>query len=642
MLSILRKKAQSPVIQATVLIIALVFIFWGVGSNRQGGRNAVATVNGEAITFQDYQKTYDQDITRLRNQFGGDIPKGLLDSLDIKSQVLNQLTQRILLRQGAEEMGIQVSKKEIRQSIEEMEAFRVNDTFNLQQYEAILAASRMTPADFEASMQSDLLTTKVLDNIGRFTKVADNEVMARFLFNNEQIRLSYVSFAPADFTGKVKVDDEQLASYYEENQEKYKTDPQIKLHYLVFSPENQEAQPEISAEEIQAYYDKNIDKYSTPEQRWARHILIKVSPEDTEKVKEQKRQKAEEVRQMALAGDNFAELAKQYSEGPSAGKGGDLGLFPRGRMIKPFDDAVFAMKPGEVSQIVETSFGYHIIKLEDIIPAVVKPLDEVREQIRTTLARKTSKNQTFAAASKAYEDIILAGSMEKYAASGDAKVMETDFFSRNSPPVTSQSPTQKIVADPAFLNAAFSLQKGELSSLVEIGSDYVILYVQDLKPPEIQPLEKVRQQVQNDYIAAHSEKLAREAAENLLAALKSDGNERKNWETAVTDLHLEVKDTGLVKRDENASDAGKLSPAVIEKGFRLSATQPYPKAISENNGNFIVYKLDEKIEPENALGDEKREKLRSQLLEEKKRELLTAWIENRKSKADITVNQKLM
>jgi peptidyl-prolyl cis-trans isomerase D len=642
MLSILRKKAQSPVIQATVLIIALVFIFWGVGSNRQGGRNAVATVNGEAVTLQDYNQTYDQDIARLRNQFGGNIPKGLLDSLDIKSQVLNQLTQRILLRQGAEEMGIQVSKKEIRQAIEEMEAFRVNDTFNLQQYEAILSASRMTPADFEASMQSDLLTTKVLDNIGRFTKVADNEVMARFLFNNEQIRLSYVSFAPVDFTDKVEFDDKKLAAYYEGNQEKYKTDPQIKLHYLVFSPEDQEAQPEISAEEIQAYYDKNSDKYSTPEQRWARHILIKVSPEDTEKVKEQKRQKAEEVRQMAVAGDNFAALAKQYSEGPSAGKGGDLGLFPRGRMIKPFDDAVFAMKPGEVSQIVETSFGYHIIKLEDIIPAVVKPLDEVREQIRIALAQKTSKNQTFAAASKAYEDIILAGSMEKYAASGDAKVMETEFFSRNSPPVTGQSPAQKIVADPAFLNAAFSLRKGELSSLVEIGSDYVILYVQDLKPPEIQPLEKVRQQVQKDYIAEQREKLAREAAENLLAALKSEGDERKNWETAVTDLHLEVKDTGLVKRGDNVSGAGKLSPAVIEKGFRLSAARPYPEAISENNGNFIVYKLDKKIEPENALGDEKREDLRSQLLEEKKRELLTAWIENRKSKADITVNQKLL
>jgi peptidyl-prolyl cis-trans isomerase D len=639
MLSILRKKAQSPLIQATVLIIALVFVFWGVGSSQKGGRNAVATVNDDVIAFKDYQQAYDQNITNLRNQFGGTLPKGLLDSLDIKSQVINQLIQRILLRQGAEEMGILVSKSEIKQAIEEMEAFRANGAFDLQQYEAILSASRMTPAIFESTMQADLLSSKVLDNLGRFTKVADHEVTARFLYDNEQIKLEYVTFAPAAFTEKVAVDDKGLAAFYEENKGRYKTEPQIQLSYLFFSTEETDGPASFSDEEVQSYYERNINRYSQPEQRRARHILFTTSPQDPPDIKEKKLQQAEDVLQQARDDADFAELARQYSEGPSAPQGGDLGLFSRGRMVKPFEDAVFALENGGISEIVETSFGYHIIKLEEIVPPHITPLTEVQKDIRATLSREAAKNSAFAAANKAYEDIILAGSMEKYAAASDTAALETDFFTRQSPPAGDGSAARKIVSNPLFLNAAFALQKGELSSLVDLTTSYVIIYVKDFKPPVIMSLDEVREQVQENYIADRAEQLAREAAEQFLAGLSKTGAEKAEWEAEIQQLGLKLQETDYVGRGGSGLE---LPATAIEQGFRLSAEHPYPEEIAISNTTFYVYKFQQKKEPTAESMAEKEEELRGRLLEEKKRGLLTAWLENQESRAEITINDKLL
>jgi peptidyl-prolyl cis-trans isomerase D len=153
MLDLLRKKAQSPLIQGTILIIALVFIFWGVGGGYRGTRNSVAQVNDEVITYEEFQKAYERLANQYRDQLGGNLPKGLLESLDLEGQALEQLIQRSLLRQGAREMGIMVSDLEVQQAVEKMEAFRSNGIFNVEQYKTILSSSGMTPTSFEDTMR---------------------------------------------------------------------------------------------------------------------------------------------------------------------------------------------------------------------------------------------------------------------------------------------------------------------------------------------------------------------------------------------------------------------------------------------------------------------------------------------------------
>jgi peptidyl-prolyl cis-trans isomerase D len=190
MLNILRKKAQSIVIQAVVLIIAIVFIFWGVGTNIGGKRNMLASVNGVEIPYQDYQRNYDNAVENLRVQFGGSIPQGLLEGLDLNRQVLNQLIQAEILRQGGRKMGITVSKLATQEEIMDMEVFQTDGQFDLARYREILSQNRMTPTVFEAGLRNDLLTSKVTEAIRSFALVTDNQVETVAAYAGEEVKLA--------------------------------------------------------------------------------------------------------------------------------------------------------------------------------------------------------------------------------------------------------------------------------------------------------------------------------------------------------------------------------------------------------------------------------------------------------------------
>ncbi len=233
MLNILRKKAQSTLIQFLVLIIALVFIFWGVGTNLGTKRNALATVNGVEIPYEDYRRTYDSMVDNLRVQFGGSIPQGFLDGLGLKQQVLQQLVRAELLRQGGKEMGVQVSKVATQDEIRKMEVFQVNGQFDINRYKLILSQNRMTPVSFEAGLQNDLLAQRVRDAIRGFAMIPDSAVQARINFDQEQIKLAYAEVNSTDQVENVIVEEEKLAEWYKKNKNNYLSDPQIRLKYLL-------------------------------------------------------------------------------------------------------------------------------------------------------------------------------------------------------------------------------------------------------------------------------------------------------------------------------------------------------------------------------------------------------------------------
>jgi peptidyl-prolyl cis-trans isomerase D len=641
MLGLLRRKAQSPFIQATVLIIALVFIFWGVGTNNQGGDNSIATVNEEPITYQQYQKAYNRTVNQLSEQFGGSLPKGLLESMNIKDQVINQLINGVLLRQAAVEMGLLVSKGEIADAIREMEAFRTNGIFDRSQYEAILSASRMTPAIFEESMRADLLSAKTLGHIERFAKTIPSAVRERLKFENEEINIEYVVFNPESYKDSVEVTDEALHAYYEENKGKYRTDPQIRLKYLSF-PFDEIKETDISDEKIQQYYQQNIQSYIVPEKRAARHILIKAEEgEGAEKLAE-KRQRAEDIlAKVKEEGADFAELAKEFSEGPSAPSGGYIGFFGRGRMVPPFENAVFAMQEGDVSEVVQTRFGFHIIKLDKIEPERVKPVDEVKEEIVEAISKQEAGAAAWKAANKAYEDIILAGSLDNYAAQGGATVNETDFFERRTP-----SPGSPFLRDAAFLDAAFSLKKGELSSLVETSVGYAIIYAVDSKESEIAPFEMVQEDVKKDFINSRSRELAAEAAEALLATVASEqAADEAAWvaELEKSD-YFKLQETGFVSRSNAGEVASEkqIPVAVINKGFELSVEKPYPDAPVLSGSKSYVFRYKESRDVDEAVLAEKEAEFTDQMLEKEKAALVNAWVESLKRQAEITVKREYL
>ena len=642
MLDLLRSKAQSPFIQGTILIIVLVFVFWGVGSSYRGTINKVADVNKQPITYEEFKKAYDRIVDQYRTQFGGTLPKGLIESLGIDQQVIDQLIQRELLRQGAHKMGIMISDLEVKQSVEKMEAFRTNGAFNVEQYNAILTGSWMTPISFEESMRSDLITSKIVDQLMRFAKVTPMEINENFNYENEEIKLEYAVFTAADFKEKVPINEEELAAYYEENKTSYMTDPQIKLDFLVF-PFIPEDMPAVSDAELEKYYRQNLNQYSTPEQRSARHILFKTSEGESEDALSEKYQQAEDVLELARAGEDFAELAKQFSEGPTGPKGGDLGTFSRGRMVKPFDDAVFGLSEGEISDdVVETQFGFHIIKLEKIEPARTKSLDEAKGSITAILQKQKLGELAFTNATESYEKIILAGSLAKYSETGEVKIIATDFFQQKSP--ADSGLQEGMINDPAFLDAAFALNKGELSSLVETGKGYAIIFAADKKESAVAPLEQVREQVEKGYAEQEAESLARQFAETLLATLKEQHVQGKDDLAAeAANSNITVKKSGSINRSGLSAGTEKiesLPPQVVSTGFSLTAETPYPDEIVTNGKSFFVFKLIGRQPPSQDLYAQKEDGLKTDLLEEKKTVILAAWLENEKSKATIEINEQ--
>ncbi len=641
MLDLLRKKTKSPFIQGTILIIVLVFVFWGVGSSYRGTLNTVATVNKQPIDYEAFKNAYDRLIDQYRDQFGGSLPKGLIESLGLEQQVIDQLIQRELLRQGAQEMGILVSDLEVQQAVEKMEAFRANGIFNSEQYKSILAGSGMTPAAFEGSMRGDLITGKVVDQLMRFAKVTPTEVFESFNYENEEIKLQYVVFNAADFKDKVSGSEELLTAYFEENKNNYMTDRQIKLDFLAF-PFTTEEKPAVPDVELEAYYRQNLNRYSSPEQRSARHILFKTSEEDSEDVLSGKYQQAEQVLELARSGEDFAELAKQYSEGPTGPKGGDLGSFSKGRMVKPFDDAIFSLSEGEISDVVETQFGFHIIKLEKIEPARIKPLDEVKDSIAAILQKQNSRNLAFTNATESYEHIILAGSLAKYSETSEAKITETDFFTRKSP--ADNGLQEGMINEPAFLDAAFALNAGELSSLVETDKGYAIIFAADKKDSEVASLEKVRDQVEKDYAEQKAEMLARESAEALLASLKEQHAQGEDDLTAAAaELGVPVEESSPINRSGASTSTEKaesLPPRLVSSGFSLTAGNPYPEEIVASNKSFYVFKFIDRQPPSQDIFAQKEDGVIMDLREEKKAVILAAWIDNERSKATVEINEQ--
>ncbi len=630
MLDFMRRKAQSTYIQAAILIIILVFVFWGVGKTQKGGGpDAIATVNGQAITSQQYQRLYKQTIDRYQQQFGGTLPAGLLEALNLKQQILNQMIQELLMQQGAKEAGLIVGSDEVRKVIQGMDAFRENGVFNLDRYKKLLASSRMTTTDFENSVRNDLLHTKILTYLSQFVRVSDSELEDRFAFDNDQIKLEYVAFSADGFRSKGPVADQELKPFFEGRKQSYLTEPQVKLRYITFLNDQAAASIQVSDQDIEQYYKMNPDKFSTPELRQARHILIRSDAKDSAELKAAKRKKLEAILALAKAGKDFSQLAREYSEDSTAKNGGDLGFFSKGQLVQPFAEAAFALKEGEVSQIVETPFGFHLIKLEKIKPASVTPLAAAREQIVNEIKAQRGKELTFQQANRAYEGIIQAGSLDKYAATSTTPVETTDYFSQTNPP-------KALAGQPALLKTIFGLKKGELSSLLEIKGGYAILYIDEVKEPQVPPLAEVRARVEKDFLDDQAYAKAKEAAFTLLAQARKEGS----LAAAAEKTKSPVQETSFFTRSQQA--ASGLPASVAAQGLNLSAASPYPKEIGENNNTFYVLHFKESKPAGEAAFASQKEALRKTLTQEKQMQVMGAWLAYLQSRAKITTDKKFM
>ncbi|MCI5224588.1 MAG: hypothetical protein D3924_18460, partial [Candidatus Electrothrix sp. AR4] len=344
----------------------------------------------------------------------------------------------------------------------------------------------------------------------------------------------------------------------------------------------------------------------------------------------EKKNKAEEVLALARQTDSdFAALAEQYSEGPTKAQGGDLGFFAAGRMVPAFDRAVFSMQPGELSEVVESEFGYHIIKLEEIRPASVRSFEQVKDNLEVTLKQQQAKGLTFKKAKTAYEAIMRAGSLDKYSQKGVEEVLTTEYFARNSVP-------EGVISDPKFLKTAFTLKKGELSSIVEIKKGYAVIFVDDIQEPGLPELDEVRDRVLADYTKAMALELAGKAAEELLAASQEKGSLQE-------DVAGEQKiiATDFLKRSTPAEE-NALPGQILQEGFRLPWNKKLAEAPVQIGTTYYLYEVTERRAGTERADAAKRDEAEKQLLASARNELITSWLSALQAQATITTNESLL
>jgi len=632
MMEFIRKNAASWMMKIILGAIVVVFVFWGVGTFRSGRLDIVAKVNGEKILLEQFTKEYNRALEQYQRMFGGSIPEALMKSLNIKQQVLDNLINQEIIAQEAAKMGVLVTDQEVQDVILGMDVFKRNGTFDPDLYRAALRNARIMPADFENQVRQEIRIRKIQALLGSGIHVTQDEVRQHYDYENQQINLAFVKLPSFECEDEVKITDEALAAWYQEHKEEFRTQPQVKLRYLLFDRSKFEKEVELTDSEIEQYYQEHKEEFHQQETRRARHILIKVPEGADEAQVEAARKKAEKIlKELKEGKKGFEELAKEYSEDPGTkDKGGDLGYFGRGTMVKPFEDAVFSMKKSEVKGPVRTRFGFHIIKLEDIRPERTKPLDEVKAQIEAKLRRQKAEQLMWEAANKAYDTIIEMGSLDEYAKAEGRQLKETALFSRTNPdPI--------LGANPKVLDSIFSLNSGELSSLLEVPKGVLVAEIAEKKVPYIPELKDVRQRAEGLFKREEAVRLCRDKAKHLIEAAR-----QKGLDAAAKQMGLKVQETGFFPRSDTAAK-GKLPAQVVKEArslYKAKGKDMTEEPIQVGRVFYVVAFKGQKPAPEDGFAAE-REKIEKRLLAEKRQTVFLDWLKDARERSEIEVVKQL-
>lgn len=624
MLSLMRKHAGSWLIKVILGAIVVVFVLWGVGSWTSQRSGRVASVNGDTITIDEYRITYKRLIDQIRQSFGNNANEELIKSLQLEQKALDQLVDNILMRQEASELDIQVSDQDLSRAIRSISAFQVAGVFDPRRYQVILNNNNLTPESFETSQRDALLNQKLNTFIAAGVKVSDQEAIEWFKWNNATVSLDFF-LLEADRYKDIAVTDEEIEQYFETRKEAYKTDPARKVRYLKFDPKLYVAQVEISDDEIAEYYDEHPAEFQNPKTVEARHILIKVDPqagpEDVAKAKE----RLTSILQKAKDGQDFAELAKQFSEGPSKDKGGYLGTFRREAMVKPFSDKAFVMKAGDISDPVKTQFGWHIIKVEKVNDASTTSLVDATDTIRQKLAADHSKNVAYDSAESVFDATFEGDSLESISAEQNLSLITTDFFTRQSPP-------KGVQKEAEFAGAAFNLIEGEVSDIQDFGDGYYIMEVVEKRPSQIPELSGVAQKVKADLIRDKKDEKAKADAEAVLAALK-DGVPPQE---AGREFDLKPAVTGFFKRNEAIPNIG-YERDLARMAFELSDQNKLPQEVVKGRKGYYVIQFNQRKAPAMDEFDKEKTGIKQQLLQQKRFKTFEAWLEQIKNRSEIVI-----
>ena len=626
MLSLMRKKAGSWMIKAIIFLIAVVFVFWGFNI-RDKAKGTIASVNGEPISLDEYNRTYDNLKEQVRNRMGNRLNEEMIASLGLRKQALNQLIEKKLMLTEAKRLNFRITDEELKSSIKSIEAFQTDGAFDIRKYNSILNRIRFTPESFEVEQKEAMLSQKLRSFITDNIKVSDQEAKEYFEYQDAFVDIDFVLFTTERYKN-VKPTDDEIKAYFEKHKETYKTKVRLKAQYLHFNPDAFKSEVKIDNDELLDYYESNPDEFYTPKTVEASHILIKVAKDADAQTVEKTKKRALEIMKMARDGKDFADLAKKYSEGPTRFKGGSLGAFRREAMVKPFSDKAFSMKPGQISEPVRTSFGWHIIKVDKINEEFTIDFDKAKQEIKEKLLTQKAGNLAYDKADEVYEASSEGDDLVKIADLHNFSIHTTNFF-------TESEPVKGVKEGFKLTTAAFNLELMEISDIQDLADGYYIIQVIEKFDEKIPDLKDVKEKVRADLTKEKRDQKAKEDANAFLKALKAEGTAESLKEESGK-FGLKVETTGFFKRNGSIQNIG-FENEIAKAAFLLSKKKKLHDDVIKGKKGYYVIRFKNRKLPPIAEFAEKKKDIAERLLQQKKFQTFNTWVAQLKSKSEISI-----
>lgn len=504
-----------------VVLVFVGFAFLDFGSidlTSQGGGsiNAAATVGDEEVPYKQFEQAYRQLEGQYRDAYGEQFTRELADQLGLPMQVLNQLVNERILLSEAERMGLAVTDAELRESILGLPVFQQDGQFIGQgAYNDFLRRRGLRPEDFETSQREAILNQKLQSALAQTVYVGPYEIEADYRRQAETATVRLVRLPASKFAAEVTVDDEALTAFFETRKEDFRLPERRVIDYLVVDPAGLRDAVQIEADAVRSYYDGHQEDYTAQEQVKARHILLRTN---AERAIDAARAELDAIKARIEGGEDFAELAAEVSDDPgSKVKGGDLGFFARGAMVKPFEDAAFGADLGDLVGPVESSFGVHLIQVQARRPGGVQPFEEVEEAIRARLvgeaAAESARIKAGELTARLAKDLPTTEGLSALAGSeaGTSAVVTEPFGRDDNVP--------GIGRGTEFTTQAFELAVGGVSEPVQVARGWAMLVLREIQQPRLAELDDVRSKATAAYRSQRQLELAEARAAEAQAGL---------------------------------------------------------------------------------------------------------------------------
>jgi len=610
------------------LLIVPPFALFGVDYYFRGTdpSDQVARVGSARITQQEFGQALRQREDQMRQMLGGRVDPAMLDSPQIRRAVLNQLIDERVVYSAAVKSGITVPNAELQAVIGGIPAFRdENGKFSPKRYRDLLGAQGMSQGRFEADLRKDLIIGRSRAAVSGTAFLPNTVVDRIYRLRMQKREISQFTVDPSQFTAKVKVTPDEAKAYYEAHKAKFELPEKIKVEYVILSVAAVEGRVAVTPKELQEYYQSRVEQLSRPEQRRASHILIAIPANATPEQQAKAREKAEALLAEARKSPkSFAELAKKNSGDPgSAAEGGDLGYFARGKMVKPFDDAVFALKVGDITGPVQTQFGYHIIRLDAIKPSETPSFEAEKGKLEEEL-KKAHASRAFAQDAEEFSNLIY-----DQPESLQPVIEKFKLQPQTSGWITRQGGESPLLNNEKLLRAVFSdaaLKNKQNTEAVEIAPNMLIAArVVAYEPAKQRPLAEVQAGIIETLAHQKAVELVRKDGEAILSKLRKGEDAGVQWSAPQT-----------VARDHPEG----LSPEAARAVFRADSSKlPVYTGVEAQSGRYVLYRISKVIDNEN-IDPQQRKALAKELDPMAGQEAMAARMSDLKQKADVKVDEK--